>query len=189
VADRCLFFEDLLRLTARGHRRFELVERPAAGLTCIEARVRSGPDWCFARRWIRTASNARELYHAIDRLEALGFRFDVRTQDAHALRSGDVVPEPELARLRASRLLAGLTEEERRVHAELFPDEHKLLRQGYDWDAHHVYRGGVSLAPDVFGRILDVDADILYEWVRVEDEATWRRYPLERVRALTARGR
>jgi hypothetical protein len=192
VADRCLFFEDLLRVPGGSRRTFELHERPGTGLSCVDVRLRTGRDWCFARRWIRAGGNARELYRTIDRLEDLGFRFHVRTQRSAALSPGDLKNAlgPEPLDVRASLLLEGLTPEERRLHAELFPEEHALLARGYDWDAAHVYRHGQALGTDAFGRVLDADGDVLYEWVRIEDELTWRRYPLERLRpALTARGR
>lgn len=95
---------------------------------------------------------------------------------------------PEL-RLRASQLQRELSTEEQRVHAELFPDELDWLRRGYDWDADHVYKRGIPLALDAFGRVLEEVEGVLYEWVAVPDEATWRRYPLQRLRTTTPKVR
>lgn len=170
------------------HRTYELHERP--GLACLDARLRAGSDWCFGRRWVRTHANQRELFRLVDRVEALGFRFRTGGETGRPATKDEVAKiEGESLDLRASLLLAGLTAEERRVHAELFPDEHALLSNGYDWDGRHVYRRGQALDRDPFGRVLDVEGGVLYEWVHVRDEFTWRRYPLERVRpTLTARG-
>lgn len=186
MADRCLFLDDLLRWRDAAAREYELHASPRGALTCIDARARRGADWGFARRWIATDAGPRALFRLIDLLEAHGYRFRLRSvepgsptrREAHAMLEG--VEDPLL---RASQAQAGLTEDERRLHAELFPQEADLLARGYDWDASRVYRDGVALEPDEHGRFLDVDEGVLHEWIRVADELAWRRYPLRRVAA------
>lgn len=184
MADACLFLEELLSFANGRMRSYDLISS-RDGLACIDARLRAGPDWYFARKWVAYRGSARPLYRLIDQVEGAGFRFRVESY----ARRPNPRPVEEPADLRASALRAGLAEEERKIHAELFPDEARLLDAGYDWDGRFVYKQGVPLAPDAFGRILDRDAGILYEWVPIPDEGTWRRFPLERIReAITVRG-
>ena len=184
MPDRCVLFSDLLAMPHARQRGYVVHEPPGLGLACLDARSRVGPDWLFARRWVSVRGGSRELYRWIDRLEAAGFRFRVATGPPKALRAAERAWDGlEELNLRASEMQNDLTPEERRLHAELFPEETRLLERGYDWDGEHVYRKGAVLCRDAFGRVLDTDGDMLYEWVRVEDEFTWRRYPLERVRA------
>lgn len=188
MTDRCVFFSELLEYPDARQRSYVVVDPPGTGLACIDATLRRGPDWYFARRWFVTRGGPRELYRALDRLEARGFRFRV-VAALRPRRGPPDPPTPEL-RLRARAFLDELSAEERHVHRELFPDEWDLLAAGYDWDPDHVYRDGEALRPDAYGRVLETAGGILYEWVHVADEFTWRRYPLERVRvAITPSGR
>lgn len=183
MADRCVFFDDLLTLPNGAQRTYEVRDR-GLGIICIDARMRCGPDWFFARRWVRSAPGARELHRTLDRLEMRGFRFHVQT----ALAGGPTFDEMERAArsmdevsVRASAVAADYSDEERRLHEELFPQEHELLVRGYDWDKEHVYRVGQRLPRDAYGRIVEVDEGVVHEWVRVPQEFTWRRYPIGRV--------
>ena len=184
MADRCLFFEDLLSLPSTVQKTYE-VHDPGFGLVCLDARARQAGDWFYARRWVRAAPHRRELYRTLDRLEHRGFVFLVRRLPAGAKRDGAGETEAALDafRVRASVVAAGYTAEERRLHRELFPEESDLLACGYDWDADHVYRDGRTLSPDPYGRLLEEDQGAVHEWVRVPEEFTWRRYPIGRVAA------
>jgi hypothetical protein len=185
VADACIFLEELLSLPKGRMRSYDLIGS-RDGLACVDARLRMGQDWYFARKWVTYRGSARPLYRLIDQVEAAGFHFRV---ESYTRRPESRTNPDESLELRASVLRAGLAEEERRIHAELFPDEARLLDAGYDWDGRFVYKGGAILAPDPFGRILDRDLGVLYEWVPIPDEGTWRRFPLERIReAITVRG-
>jgi hypothetical protein len=178
VADQCVLLEDLLNLEGGSVREFEVRASPRPGLVCVDVRLRRGMDWYFARRWLRRGLRPHELYHWLDRLERAGYRF--------AVSAGPRVPpvrrDPAEAGIRASHMRAGLSAAEERLHAQLFPQEAALLACGYDWDMDAVYRDGRPLAADAYGRILDEANGMLYEWVRVLDELTWRRYPLEPMR-------
>jgi hypothetical protein len=186
VVDRCVFFDDLLARPRGRLRSYELIASPAEALTCLDVQLRDGDDWYFARKWVRTPVGSRELFRTIDRLDAAGFRFRVAMGDRRRPTSNDVekfrqeFDEP----MHALALLSGLSPEERRLHRDLFPEEAALLDAGYDWDWEHVYKDGQPLPRDAFGRVLERADGILYEWARVADEFSWRRYPLERIREV-----
>ncbi len=181
MPDCCLFFDDLLRQQVLRQRSYEIRPTANGDLSCVEASARRGQDWLFARRWVRTTSGQRELYRLLDHLESIGFHFRISTLIPPARLASE---DPEDFSVRASALLSGLSPEERRLHVELFPEEASLLRAGYDWDNASVYRDGVALAADSHGRVMEAAGGILYEWVRIPAEVTWRRYPLERIRVF-----
>jgi hypothetical protein len=41
-----------------------------------------------------------------------------------------------------------------------------------------VYKEGRPLPRDQYGRLVEETDGVLYEWARIMDEYTWRRYPL-----------
>lgn len=180
MADRAVPFDELVATQALRDRSYVVLEPPATGLACVDLSARAGPDWFFARRWIPVREGRRQLYRTLDRIEAAGFRFRVRPAPRIlAQPNGGALDPAEGPWLRASRFVAGLEPEERVVYRELFPEEAGLLEAGYDWDGEGVWVRKKRLAPDAFGRILEATEEWLYEWVRVEDESTWRRYPLQ----------
>lgn len=182
VADRTVFWDEFVRTPNLRAKTYVVHEPAATNLACVELRARRLEDWFFARRWVSIRAGRRLLYWLLDEVEAHGFRFQVGTAKP---------PEGAPATLdepwnRASRLWAELTEEERRVHRELFPQEAQLLESGYDWDHEAVYRSGTALARDGMGRWIEEQEGVVYEWVRVPEEWTWRRYPLYVIRQPTA---
>lgn len=184
MGDRTVLFDDLLKMSSLRSRTFELIEPPGAGLVCVDLAARNGADWYFARRWVLVRAGRRQLFRTVDAAEAAGFRFLVhRAPRVPPARSppSDEEPDP----IPAGEFFASLDEAEREVHRALFPEEAELLSSGYDWDALHVYRNGAALRPDPFGRILETTAGAVWEWVRIEDEGTWRRYPLQRLTPST----
>lgn len=172
--DQTLFFDELLQLPNLRARGYVLQELPLQGLACIEASARRGEDWFFARRWVSTRAGRRLLYWVLDEAESRGFRFRVATSD----RGSPAAPLPETPWVRATEAWSGLTDEERRIHRDLFPHEVRFLESGYDWDERAVYRSGEALPRDPAGRVLETLDGVVHEWARVDEEWTWRRYPL-----------
>lgn len=175
MADVTLLFDELQRTSNLRSKTYVVHENKAAGLACVELSARRADDWFFARRWIGIRQGRRFLYWLLDELESHGFRFQI-----HQVSNGVPVrtqgsDEPWAL---ASVNWAALTQEERRIHRELFPQEEMLLSAGYDWDHAAVYKGGAAIVRDPHGRLLEETGGVLYEWVRVPDEYTWRRYPL-----------
>lgn len=182
MADQTMFVDELLRISNLRAKTYVVHEPPGTGLACVELRARRLEDWFFARRWVSIRAGRRLLYWLLDEVESHGFRFQVTS----AQSDGDGGPARQEPWHRASRLWAELTEEERRVHRELFPQEAALLEAGYDWDHDAVYRSGTPLPRDGMGRWIEEHEGIVYEWARVPEEWTWRRYPLYKVRLDTA---
>lgn len=172
MADHPLLFDDLLRTPNLRSKTYVVQEVAGRGLACIEVQARRLEDWFFARRWVVTRNGRRLLFWLLDEVEAHGYRFQV-TRGLPA--QSDDAEEPWM---RASGQWKALTEEERRIHSELFPEEDQLLQSGYDWDHENVFREGVALKADDAGRYLEEFGGMVYEWVRVPEEFTWRRYPL-----------
>lgn len=156
---------------------------PERGLAAVDLAARRGADWFLARKWVRTHGGARALYRFLDRVEMHGFRFAVKRGPAPQPTGPGWPAERQFDPCGASaaQLHAQLTAEERQIHRELFPEEARLLECGYDWDSAGAYRHGSPIPQDDAGRRLETDAGTLYEWVRVPEEYTWRRYPLERL--------
>jgi hypothetical protein len=171
VTDRTVLFDDLLNTPNLRAKSYVVHEATDRGLACIELCARRLEDWFFARRWVVTRSGRRLLFWLLDEVEAHGFRFRVKQGGAPSDRE----EEPWLP---AAQQWSALSPEERSIHAELFPEEEKRLREGYDWDHAHVYRFGAPLRPDESGRILEEVDGFVTEWVRVPEEFTWRRFPL-----------
>lgn len=180
--DHTVLFDELLQIPDLRARSYVVHELPLHGLACVDAQGRRGEDWFFARRWLSIRVGRRLLYWVLDEAESRGFRFRVASS-RRVPGPGQPVEEPWT---RASNAWERLTEEERRLHRELFPHEEELLRRGYDWDERSVYRNGVALEADPSGRILETEGGVVHEWVRIEEEWTWRRYPLY-VRAILSR--
>lgn len=171
VTDHTLLFDELLNTQNLRAKSYVVHESGDRGLACIELSARRLEDWFFARRWIVTRNGRRLLFWLLDEVEAHGFRF--RVKQGPVQPSG--VEEPWV---RAAAQWDALDPDERQIHAELFPEEEKLLQQGYDWDHEHVYVQGVPLRPDDSGRLLEEVDGVVTEWVRVPEEFTWRRFPL-----------
>lgn len=186
MADRAVYFDDLLAMDRLRSATYEVIEPPGAALACIDASARRGPDWYFARRWIPVREGRRQFYATIDRMEAAGFRFRIETTRARPTAPAASAAESDEEWLRASELLADLEPAERRVHESLFPEEARLLALGYDWDDQDVYVRGLPVAADAFGRRIETAENGVFEWVRVPDEFTWRRYPLQRITSAAA---
>lgn len=182
MADRTYLFDDLLLEDHLRGKVYEISESPDGQIACVELVARRGMDWFYARRWVSLGFGRRALYRLIDRAEAAGYRFAVAT---HAARSPEPLRELPRQTERASVFLAELAPEERTIYRELFPQETALLEDGYDWDGQHVFRAGSALAPDAHGRLVERSEGFLWEWVRVEEEFTWRRYPLDRLPTTT----
>jgi hypothetical protein len=172
VADRTLLFGELLVMPNLRAKTYVVHEGAQGQASCIELSARRLEDWFFARKWVPTGAGRRLLFWQLDEVEARGFRFHVARSPG--LRTGP----PEEPWERAARQWAGLSPDEQRLHAALFPDEERLLRLGYDWDHAGVYRSGEKLAPDASGRILEDAEGFVHEWVKVVQEFTWRRFPL-----------
>lgn len=175
MTDETLLFDELLQLPNLRARSYVVHELALQGLACIEASARRGEDWFFARRWVSIRAGRRLLYWVLDDAESRGFRFRVATVPR---ASAGVAPAQGRPWARASDAWARLSDEERRLHRELFPHEEDFIRRGYDWDDRAVYRSGEELPRDPVGRILETENGTVYEWARVDDEWTWRRYPL-----------
>lgn len=155
-------------------RTYVVQEAALQGLACVEASARRAEEWFFARRWVSIRAGRRLLYWVLDEAESRGFRFRVA-----ATPRAPLLPAPvDRPWTRASAAWAALSEEERRIHHELFPQERALLEEGYDWDDRGVYLRDEPLPRDHAGRILETRESIVYEWARVDEEWTWRRYPL-----------
>lgn len=190
MADRCIFFDELFSFPNARTRTYSVQEPPGMGMACIDASCRVQGDWYFARKWILLRGGPRLLYRALDRLEAAGFRFRVTAPRNKGPTPAEVAQaQREFKELdgRASGLYADLNEREKAIHRELFPEESHLLNRGYDWDRRAVYKDGAPIGRDGSGRCVERDGGVVYEWVPVPEEFTWRRYPLERIdEALTA---
>lgn len=171
VADRTLLFDDLLNMPNLRAKSYVVHETRDRGMACIELCARRLEDWFFARRWIITRNGRRLLFWLLDEVEAHAFRFRVQSRTPTA-------SPPEEPWVRAAKQRSALDSEERLIHAELFPEEERLLDAGYDWDHENVYRFDVPLLPDESGRILEEVDGFVVEWVRVPEEFTWRRFPL-----------
>ena len=171
VADHTLLFDELLKTQNLRAKSYVVHESADRGLACIELSARRLEDWFFARRWVVTRNGRRLLFWLLDEVEAHGYRFRVKQGPIHPTG-------PEEPWMRAAAQWDALDAEERQIHAELFPEEDRLLRQGYDWDHANVYRHGLPLRPDESGRILEEVDGFVTEWVRVAEEFTWRRFPL-----------
>ncbi len=166
-----MLFDELLNTPNLRAKSYVVHETGDRGMACIELSARRLEDWFFARRWIVTRNGRRLLFWLLDDVEAHGFRFRVK--------QGPLASNPtEEPWMRAADQWDALDKEERMIHAELFPEEDKLLGQGYDWDHLHVYRLGAPLQPDESGRILEEVDGVVTEWVKVSEEFTWRRFPL-----------
>jgi hypothetical protein len=175
VADVTMLFDDLLRFANVRSRSYVVVEPAGTGLACVELSARRVEDWFFARRWVVVQQGRRLLYRLLDEIEGEGFHFRIRPVPRAVGTSDAPTPEPwALASVNWARLSA----EERRIHRELFPQEETWLHDGYDWDHGRVYRSGVPLPLDAQGRCVEQVGTTVYEWVRIIDEWTWRRYPL-----------
>lgn len=171
MADRCVLFETLVETRGLRSKKYTLYDPP--GLACIELVARQGVDWLFARKWVPTDSGRRLLFWLLDEVESHGFRFHVSTSRDPVLAREESGPW-----VGARAAYFALADHERHIHDELFPDESALLREGYDWDHRAPSRNGVPFMPGVEGRRLEVTGGMVYEWVRVPDEFTWRRFPL-----------
>lgn len=184
VADYCVHFEAALDMRHVREKSYVVHSSSDGALACVELRARKAVDWWFARRWVPVYGSHRPLYRLLDEVEARGFRFRVsgNTRKQGVSGTGHVVGMPEPPWVKASQLVDGLAEDERAIHAELFPEEAELLKRGYDWDPENVYVHDVPLGRDPHGRVLERDEDMLYEWAWSDDDYTWRRFPLERVR-------
>ncbi|MBI2078238.1 MAG: hypothetical protein HYT80_07720 [Euryarchaeota archaeon] len=175
MADRTLFFDDLLRTPNLRAKSYVVQEPLPNNMACVELSARRSEDWFYARRWVSTRTGRRMLYWILDDVETSGFRFRIVTRP----RTGPGGPgEAEQRWQRARANWAELSEEENRLHRELFPQEYRLLERGYDWDHAAVYRDGLPLSVDALGRCLEEDEGVVHEWVRIPEEWTWRRYPL-----------
>jgi hypothetical protein len=177
MTDKTYLFDELLTEPNLRSKVYELTELDEAPMVCVELTARRGNDWFFARRWVSIGGSRRLLYRLVDDCERWGFRFAVATGAADEAAA----PSPTI-HTRASEFVAALDAEEREIYHELFPEETRLLAAGYDWDARSVWIDGRALTPDAYGRILERSDGFLWEWVRVDEEFTWRRYPLERAR-------
>ena len=174
MADHTLLFDELLRLQNLRAKSYVVQEPLQNGMACVELTARRGEDWFYARKWLATRTGRRLLYWLLDEVESHGFRFRIVARP----RLPEVPNEKEEPWQRARGCWAELTEEERRIHQDLFPQEDQLLDRGYDWDHEAVYRDGRPLPFDALGRCLEEDEGIVHEWVRIPEEWTWRRYPL-----------
>ena len=174
VTDETLFFDDLLRLPNLRAKSYVVQEPVSNNMACVELTARRAEDWFYARRWVSTRTGRRMLYWILDDVETSGFRFRIVTRP----RALGAPGEPEEPWQRARANWAELSDEERRLHRELFPHEHLFLERGYDWDHAGVYRDGLAIPVDALGRCLEEDDGVVHEWVRIPDEWTWRRYPL-----------
>lgn len=171
MADQTLVFEDMLRMPNLRAKNYQVTEPAGSGLVCVDLSARRQEDWFFARRWANVQTGRRLLFQLLDEVESRGFKFQV-TQE-HAEARGTKEPWQ-----RASENVGKLSADERRIYVELFPNEENLLSQGYDWDHQHVYTRDGPLQPDAHGRVMEERSGAVYEWVRVPEEFTWRRYPL-----------
>jgi hypothetical protein len=179
MADETRLFEDLLTEPNLRSKVYELEEPEGTGLACIELAARRGPHWLFARTWIRVSAGRRLLFQTLDACERWGWRFAVASAPPPA---PDAPVPAEAASLRASSFFGSLDDEEKALYQELFPAETDLLARGYDWDQSVVWRNGQALGRDPYGRLVEHAEGFIWEWVRVDEEFTWRRYPLERLR-------
>jgi hypothetical protein len=178
MPDRTFLFDELVTEPNLRGKVYEVSNSPDGGLACVDLTARRAGDWFFARRWLPVRGGRRLLFRLLDECERHGWRFAVSTGDA-----GD----PPLRELKAqskpaSNFVAELDDEEKELYGDLFPEETRLLSRGYDWNHERVWRHGKPFETDPYGRILERDEGVLWEWVRVDEEFTWRRYPLERIR-------
>lgn len=183
MADRTMLFDEMLTEPNLRSKVYEVEEPPGARLVCVELTGRRGPDWFFARRWVSVAGSRRLLFRELDRCERAGFRFAVATGPPPT-PGAPPMGEQDHRYQRARGFYEELEDDEKEIYAELFPAEIRLLSCGYDWDHERVWRDGQAIEPDAHGRILERCEDVLWEWVRVDEEFTWRRYPLERLRTV-----
>ncbi len=184
MADRTMLFDELLTEPNLRSKVYEVEDDGARRLVCVELTGRRGPDWFFARRWVSVAGSRRLLFRELDRCERAGFRFAVASGPAPT-PAPPPMGEQDHRYQRAGTFYEQLEDDEKSIYAELFPAEIRLLSRGYDWDHEAVWRDGVRLERDAHGRILERVDGVLWEWVRVDEEFTWRRYPLERIRNVT----
>jgi hypothetical protein len=175
VADSTVLFDDLIRTSNLRSKTYVVQENKESGLACVELSARRADDWFFARRWVTIRQGRRFLYWILDELETAGFRFQVHQVPNLISVQTPASPQPWAL---ASTNWASLSAEERRIHVDLFPQEELLLRAGYDWDDCAVYKEGRPLPRDQYGRLVEETDGVLYEWARIMDEYTWRRYPL-----------
>jgi len=186
MADMCVPFNDLLTAIGRTQKEYELDKR--GEVTAVTLTARHGHDWEYARRWVDTDKvGTRGLYHVLDQVEAAGWRFHVDHDHSRDKEIGEAPGQD--AGFRMTTQVAAYSGEERRLHAELFPQEVELLAAGYDWDWNNVYRNGAPIIPDRFGRVIEHIDACVFEWVHVAVEYTWRRYPIETGPAVTVPAR
>lgn len=170
------WFDELSHMKGLRSKTFSITNRPGAHLAAIDLMARSGNDWFFARKWVSTKDGEGRLFDHIDHVEAREFRNLVSERQARAI----LAPKPPWVGT-ARQMYNELNHAEKAIFRELFPQEWTLIGGGYDWDADGVTTPtGQRLAQDSAGRILEPLPAATYEWVRIDDERTWRRVPVWR---------